>query len=378
MKVWQNHWTTEKGWSGPKAGPEEKPDLVLAFGSRSALSDEERLRELRERHPDSQLLGCSTAGEIYGTRVYDESLVLTSIRFAHTQVRSAEVELDGTKDAFLAGQRLVDLLPKERLQHVFVLADGTHVNGSKLTRGMVAALPKGVSVTGGLSGDGDRFERTLVFAGQRASERKIAAIGFYGERLKIGFGSLGGWEPFGPERIITRSNGNVLYELDGQPALALYKSYLGDHASGLPATGLLFPLSVRAEGSEQELVRTILGVDEKDQGMTFAGDMPEGARAQLMKANFKRLVDGAQGAASASYQALGSSPPDLAILISCVGRKLVLKQRTEEEVESVRDVLGDGATLTGFYSYGEICPAAPNASCELHNQTMTITTFLER
>ena len=175
---------------------------------------------------------------------------------------------------------------------------------------------------------------------------------------------------------MTRSHGNVLYEFDGQPALALYKKYLGEHAAGLPATGLLFPLSVRtAEG--REFVRTILSVDEAQQSMTFAGDVPEGAYARLMKANVDRLVDGAQGAAKTSYEAVGATSPELAVLISCVGRKLVLKQRTEEEIEAVRSVLGSRTVLTGFYSYGEICPVVPNANCELHNQTMTITTFTE-
>jgi hypothetical protein len=208
-------------------------------------------------------------------------------------------------------------------------------------------------------------------------DNMIAALGFYGNRLRVGFGSLGGWDPFGPERLITRSQGNVLYELDRRSALDLYKLYLGEHAKGLPATGLLFPLSLRMKTGETGVVRTILSVDEEEQSMTFAGDVPEGAYARLMKANFDRLIDGAIGAAQASYQALGSTSPHLAVLISCIGRKLVLRQRIEEEVEGVRDVLGDRTILTGFYSYGEICPFSTGAKCELHNQTMTITTFLE-
>jgi hypothetical protein len=203
-------------------------------------------------------------------------------------------------------------------------------------------------------------------------------VGLYGSRLKVGFGSLGGWDSFGPDRLITKSKANVLYELDGQSALGLYKQYLGEHAKGLPATGLLFPLSIRTQSGETAVVRTILSVDEAEQSMTFAGEIPEGAYARLMKANFDRLIDGATGAARTSEQALGPGSAELALLISCVGRKLVLKQRVEEEVEAVRDVLGEGTTLAGFYSYGEISPFAPGARCELHNQTMTITALSER
>jgi len=205
----------------------------------------------------------------------------------------------------------------------------------------------------------------------------VTAIGLYGDRLKVGYGSFGGWDAFGAERLITHAQGNVLYELDGKSALQLYKMYLGEHARGLPATALLFPLSLRKSKDDEPLVRTILSVDEEKQSMTFAGGLTEGAYARFMKANIDRLVDGASEAATTSYEAIGSTTPDLAILISCIGRKLVLKQRIEEEVESVRDVLGARTTLTGFYSYGEISPFAPGARCELHNQTMTITTLSE-
>jgi hypothetical protein len=232
-----------------------------------------------------------------------------------------------------------------------------------------------MTITGGLAGDGARFEKTLVVLDGAPEERRVAAIGFYGSRLKVGFASLGGWDPFGPERLITRSKGNVLYELDGQSALKLYKSYLGKHAHGLPASGLLYPLSLRPEPDGSAVVRTILSVDDKEQSLTFAGDVPQGRYARLMKANFDRLVDGASGAARCCHNAAGSA--DLAILISCVGRKLVLRQRIEEEVEGVRDVLGAKTVLAGFYSYGEISPFASGAKCELHNQTMTITALSE-
>lgn len=95
-----------------------------------------------------------------------------------------------------------------------------------------------------------------------------------------------------------------------------------------------------------------------------------------MKANFDRLIDGAVGAAKTSLDILGG-PPEFAILISCVGRKLILQQRVEEELEGIRDVFGQQTVTTGFYSYGEISPAIPGAVCELHNQTMTITAFSE-
>ncbi|MBT4969775.1 MAG: hypothetical protein HOM80_12280, partial [Bacteroidetes bacterium] len=205
----------------------------------------------------------------------------------------------------------------------------------------------------------------------------IAAIGFYGEDIKIGYGSLGGWDSFGVERSVTKSEANVLYEIDNTPALSIYKSFLGDQAKDLPASGLLFPLSMRTEADAEPVVRTILAVDEEKQSLTFAGDIPEGSYIKLMKANIDRLITGAEDAAKVSVNPLSGNLPELAILISCVGRKLVLNQMVEEEVEAVQDVVGEQAKLTGFYSYGEIAPFLEGAKCELHNQTMTITTFQE-
>ncbi|HYC79758.1 MAG TPA: FIST C-terminal domain-containing protein, partial [Candidatus Binatia bacterium] len=260
-----------------------------------------------------------------------------------------------------------------------VFSDGLRVNGTALVRGLNEKLPPNVSVTGGLVGDGAGFKKTVLGLNETPQEGRIILIGFYGNSLKIGYGSLGGWDAFGVERIITRSKGNVLYELDGQPALKLYKDYLGSKAQGLPSTGLLFPLRLRPKDSKDtEVVRTILGIDEKDQSMTFAGDMPEGATVALMKANFERLIDGASGAGNMSIEQLGKQEPELAILISCIGRKLVLKERVDEEIDAVRSAIGHGAATTGFYSYGELCPtAASEKQCQLHNQTMTITTFRE-
>jgi hypothetical protein len=379
MKIEQSGWTAGRGWAPATLGAlGESAQLVLVFGATALLQDSRHIQDIREAYPRAHVLGCSTAGEIYGARVFDDSLVATAVHFEDTLLQGAKIDLSEVPDSYRAGERLALALDHTGLVHVLVISDGTRVNGSELVRGLAGHLPPHVAITGGLAGNGARFDQTLVCLNGMPENGQVAIIGFYGTRLKVGYGSVGGWDPFGPERIITRSSGNVLYELDGQSALALYKKYLGTHAADLPASGLLFPLSLRVREDDTGIVRTILGINEEEQSITFAGDVPEGAYVRLMKANFDRLIDGANQAAQASYETIGSTPPELAILISCVGRKLVLKQRIEEEVESVREILGDGTVLTGFYSYGEISPFSPSARCELHNQTMTITTFAER
>lgn len=356
MRVWQDALSEAQA-----------PDLILVTASREGLA--EAMANACDAHPNAQVVGCSGAGQIHGTAV-DDGAHSTAIHFdrASVQVRLETVD-DRSSDVI--GGHLMASLPAEGLRHVLLLSDGLHVNGTDLAEGAQAAAPSGVSVTGGLAGDGDRFEETWVGCGSLVGPKHVVAIGVYGD-LDIGYGSLGGWDPFGPQRRVTRSEGNVLYELDGQPALDLYKEYLGEHADGLPATGLLFPLHLPDVGDG--VVRTILATDDEARSLTFAGDLPQGAMAQMMKANFDRLVDGASGAAERASM----KGAEFAFLVSCIGRRLVLRQRTEDELDAVQDVLGPSAHLAGFYSYGEICPSAPGASCQLHNQTMTITTFAER
>jgi hypothetical protein len=307
----------------------------------------------------------------------DNSVIATVVDFEHTRVRSASATIGGTKTSYEVGKELAQLLDDASLRHVFVLSDGLNVNGSDLARGLAGSVLEGVSITGGLSGDGTNFAETWVIAADAAGPKRVAAVGLYGDDLRIGYASMGGWQPFGPLRTITRAEGNILYELDERSALDLYKSYLGSHAEQLPSSALLFPILVTEAKGGQGVVRTILSVDEQNKSMTFAGDIPQGGTAQLMKTRVDDLVDGAEAAAKASLVGLGNRQPDLAILVSCVGRKLVMKQRTEEEIEVIRDVYGPDTKISGFYSYGELCPFSHAGECRLHNQTMTITTFAE-
>ncbi|MBI4086965.1 FIST C-terminal domain-containing protein [Candidatus Kaiserbacteria bacterium] len=382
MKIEQKKWTPEGGWKTLTAEPlGESPDLVFVFGGTALVKDHARFDEVRAWYPQSHVLSASTAGEIIRTEVSDDTLVLTAIKFEKTTLRFAEASITDAEESETVGKSLTRALPKDGLVHAMIFSDGLSVNGTALVKGLLSELPEHVSVTGGLVGDGARFKETVVGLDALPAEKKLVCIGFYGEHIKVGYGSLGGWDPFGVARTITKAQGNVLYELDGKPALTLYKEYLGELAGELPASGLLFPLSLKVKtetGEEVDVVRTILAVDEQAQSMTFAGDMPEGVVVRLMKANFDRLVDGASGAAGMSIESQGTGKAELAILVSCIGRKLVLKERVEEEVEAVMEKVGAQAAIVGFYSYGEISPTAPTErQCQLHNQTMTITTFRE-
>jgi len=379
MKVEQIYWTESGSWTSSFSEEfKKKANLVFIFGDRKHVEKNELINEIKNAYPTALLVGCSTAGEICDTRVLDSSLVSTAIIFEKTKLQCSSVGVSDPKESYDAGKKLgKQLNPKELVQAV-ILSDGLKVNGSELVKGLLESLPENVGLTGGLAGDGNMFEKTLVFNDGLPKSDNLVLLGFYGNDLKVSYESMGGFVPFGPERLVTKAKGNILYELDDQPVIELYKKYLGDEkGTDLAKNQFNFPLSFRTETMKTPVVRTILAIDENSGSMTFAGNISEKGYCRLMRTNFNRLIDGAINAAETSLSALKSDSPDLALLISCVGRKIILNQRVEEEVEAVRDVLGSSPVITGFYSYGEIAHFNPFERCELHNQTMTITTFKE-
>ena len=378
MRIETMHYDSGRGWSLPSF-PEMDSDrtLLLVFGSSKEIENNVPLEELFTAYPRAHILGCSTAGEILGTTISDNSLAVAVCRFGSTTLRSVCVPIETAANSFAVGEQIAKELAADDLRGVLVLSDGINVNGTELVRGLNSVLPANVVMTGGLAGDGDRFQKTWVIDQRNAMSNRVSAVGFYGDRVVLGHGSKGGWDIFGPERLVTRSHGNVLFEIDGHPALDLYKRYLGDLATGLPANALLFPLSLRrGHGETARLVRTVLSIDEKAGTMTFAGDIPQGSLVQFMRANLDRLVDGAMEAAQLAKKGHEGAGHTLAIAISCVGRRLVLAGRAEDEVEAVAEILPVNSHVVGFYSYGELSPYA-EGRCELHNQTMTLTTLSE-
>lgn len=379
MLISQLHFSAGRWWAEAESEAAARgAQLILVFGDRGLLAQGEFYPTLRERFDGARIVSCSSGGDILGDRSVDGGLIATAIKFSSSWIEAAEADLSSPEDSERVGSTIARRLSPVGLRHVLIFAEGLAVNGSALARGVSSALPSGVTVSGGLAGDGDRFEATLVGLDGVPQPRRVVAVALYGGDLAVGTGSFGGWEPFGPEREITRSNGNVLYEIDGRPALDFYKELLGPLGYALPASGLSFPLQIWRTEDERRLTRTILSVDERARSLTYAGDVPTGWKARLLRTDLDWLIEAAGTAAGQVEKDPAVREHRLALAVSCIGRKLLLQRRTDEELRNVLDVLGPDTYMAGFYSYGELAPAFGFSACDLHNQTMTLTVMGER
>jgi hypothetical protein len=351
--------------------------LVLVFGSSELLMNPDHTQFLKGTYPNADLVFASTAGEIIHDGVYDNSIVATAVELEKSTLKCVTTNISKHQDSFTAGLFLKNQLASESLSGIFIISDGLMVEGNELVRGFNQDNVRHIPITGGLAGDAARFQKTYTALNDTPGQGNIIAIGFYGEHIHIGHGSLGGWDEFGYERRITSSDKNVLFEVDNEKALDLYKRYLGEFAAELPGSALMFPLSMKAPDADKYLIRTILAVDDNEKSMLFAGNMPEGSTVRLMRGDIQKLVRASAKAAADSVESLKNHKPQLILLLSCVGRKIIMDKKVEEEVLAAEEVLDENCAVSGFYTYGGLSPFGVGTPCELHNQTMTITAFSE-
>ncbi len=354
----------------------EKINLVLCFAQKNFLENTTLYTSTKAQFPNAEIVFCSTAGQIVNQIVSDKDGILIAMEFAKTKLESASINIADCENSFDAAYHLVKKLPSKDLTYIMVFCDGSLINGSELVKGLCDAAEKGLKISGGLAGDGSNFISTLVGLNHNPKQGEIVVVGFYGNAIAIENGSKGGWTPFGLEKRITKSVGNILHELENENALDIYKKYLGSNVSGLPSSALLFPLSITLPNTLQPVVRTILSINEEEKTMTFAGDMPEGSKVRFMRSKLEDLTKAASTAATIS-KGNHKKVPDFSLLISCVGRKLIMGLNVKDEVQAVINTLGKQTKVAGFYSYGEIAPFNDGGCCQLHNQTMTITSFFE-
>jgi len=376
MKIETLKYENEQWQIDDNISDKNSVNIVFIFGDREYIKSKTIYTELKKIYVNAEIVGCSSSGNILGDSISESPMIATAMSLEHGTVEVSVKDFSEDDNQEEITHALVQALPQEGLKHLFLLSDGLNTNGSALAKGANNAVEDTISITGGLAGDGTEFEETWIIANAEAKQNRMVAVGFYGESITVESGCYSGWDEFGVLRKITKSKDNILYEIDGKPALELYKKYLGEYAKDLPNSALDFPMSIKKDNDDDAIIRSVLGVDEETQSLIFAGDVPEGYLGRLMRGNVDKLIDGSEIAAKQVKKI--NNKTALGLVVSCVGRRIVLKQLTDEELESISETLGSNVQLAGFYSYGELAPFSNELlTCSLHNQTMTMTVIYE-
>ncbi len=320
------------------------------------------------------MVGCTTAGEISTGGFGTDSAVLAGVFTDQIDFHVASVEGLG-EDPLGAGRRVARELPRE-VSYVQIFSDGLTGNGCAILRGIASVLGEDVPIAGGTAGDGGRFEQTWQYHGPRVLTDAVVAIGFSGD-FKVGTGVRSGWSPVGTVKIVTRAHENVVYELNGEPALDVFKRFLGKHADKLPAVGVEYPLGIVSRpgvpGEEEyHLIRATMSVGREDGSISFAGEIPEGAAVRLTCGDNDSILKATEEAVRLALTDLGDTSPRMVFFYSCMARSIVLGRRTKEETEVLHRTLGKRLPVIGFYTYGEFCRLRAGGPSLFHNETATV------
>ena len=352
---------------------DSKNTLVFAFYNRKNKKEAELIKS---RFLNSTVIGCSSAGSILLDCIYENETVVSVLKLEKSTFNKKTYSCSEVDNSVEIGEQIGRDLMGPNIKGIILLTEGLIVNGSKLTTGINNIIKEKIYIGGGMAGDGMAFESTSVLDGDESSCKKIIAVALYGEDLEFISDHDGGWQNFGPTRTVTKSQNNILFEIDGKPALTLYKEFLGEALSGkLPASALYYPLSITGEDGETA-VRSILSVNETELSLTFAGDLPEGSSVRLMHSTLARLKEAAKNSSQKVYEKLDKSLNTFILVLSCVGRKVVLGEYTEDELKEVKDKFPN-SSITGFYSYVEFS-IGKEVPCQLHNQTLTLIGIQEK
>lgn len=350
--------------------------IVLIFGN-----DEQRVQEVIKAFPKSHIAGSSTFGEIYGGHVYDKTVSVSVIKFSDVKIKSVEVPFTDYAESYNTGVKVFQELNEDKLSGILVFTKGLVFNGDQFAKGINSKNNKNVLIGGGMAGDPE-VKDTWVISKQGKRTQAVVAVGFYGDNFQMMISTESGITPLGVERTVTKSDKNILYEVNHKPALEFYREFLGDNFKDLTKSAIQYPIAVSKDYkiSQAELVRTPYTINEKDQSVTFTGEVPEGLQIRLMMAGSENMVSGSEKAAQDTKTRIkkAKGDPAFVLLVSCASRKMVMGEFTEEEIDMVQTVLGQkDYTISGYYAFGEIV-SAQGGTCVLQNQTINLISFYEK
>ena len=336
--------------------------LVQVF---TGLNDDLHIRrvqkELKACFPTAPVIGTTTGGEVFNGGIVDHSTVISVAVFERSRVR---VSFSDEKDSLKLGRQLAEGL-KDRDQKVMIaFADGLGSNGDRILRGLHEVSPE-VPVAGGLAGDMFTFTGTYTFTQDFLSKTGGVCACIYTDRIHINTLYNLAWIPIGKEMTITKAEGNRIYEIEGRPAVEIYKEYLGKDAETLlPHIAIEFPLVFERDG--KLVARACLGIDD-DGAMVYEGDINEGERVRFSIWDTGEMLDGA----GTALKVIRGVPVEGIFVYTCAARKYLMGKEVEVETKYLQSV----APTVGFLTYGEFFTDRGTKS--FFNYTITLITLSE-
>jgi hypothetical protein len=346
-----------------------QPDWVLAFFSADldpALVQKGLARSLP---PEVVLVGCSSYAEIDSAEALTRSVTLLGCRSASCKAQAASLPADGRSPRELGralGAQLAPFSPRLLLLFPDVLT----VNATQLLRGVQEVFGSEFPIIGGAPADSGAFQRTHLLCGRTLQTSGVVALALRGP-LHISTAARSGYLPISIARTATRVEaGNVLLELDGRPALDVYREFLGPRAGEMPAVSVEFPLGIVQEGREAApaLTSAIFKVDEARRALILGGDIPAGGQLRILSAARTEVLAGAKAATELACRGLPN--PDVALLFNCMSRKVSLGPRYKDEYAGALSLLPAELPKVGFYTFGELSPM--HGVTEHHESTYTL------
>jgi hypothetical protein len=364
--------------------PISKPDLTIVFSS-VRYANEQLLKGIHSITGQTPLVGCTDAGGI--TKDGPNRRAVTVMLLQSDEVEFVTGIGRGLGDnAMAAGRHLAqDLLRNSKstkpMQVAMMFPDGLRGNGADVVRGMQEGIGAELPIVGGAAGDDFLFKTTYQFYNDQVLTDAVPGVLFRGT-MKIGVGVRHGWKPLGIPRVITKSKDNIVYEIDGQPAVTLYQEYFGKSAEDLKKEPLAqmaitYPMGMYVPDQEEYLIRDPITVNE-DGSIVCAAEMKEGSQVRLMMGSTNSAISAAQSAAEQAVKGLGGAVPKGAVIFNCIARDKMLGNRAPEEIKTISDALGKQVPIAGFYTYGEQAPVdgkGSSFSCHFHNETVVIFLF---
>ena len=362
----------------------ENPDALIIFAA-PKFNHKKMLKGVTSITKKTPMIGGTTAGEISTFGLSVNSVVIMALKSKDVKFYVG-IGQGISKNEENAGKELarnvLKKASKKTAKSLIMLPDGLAGDGLRVIQGVQKILGEYFEIVGGSLGDEDKFKNTYQYYNGKVYQDTVVGMLFCSDKIKTGTGVRSGWESVGSRFKCTKAKGNIVYKFGDKTALQVYTEYLGSaRAKKLPAIGLEYPMGLvderaKIEGYDYFQIRCPLAVNEKDGSVTFAAAIPEGKEVTLTYSSRTSIINGSKLSAIQSRKTLGGATPKLIMMFSCVARKMVLGRRTNDEINSVKQVFGKNIPLIGFYTYGEIGPIDKRIqslkSTRWHNETVVL------